>query len=116
MIDVTGEPDSQRERGGVAVGGAGTDEGHPAWCSAQHCFVTDEGVRVHEQALTRWEDGTAEVRLESRLVDPADDANVYVELELQSLSIAANQFYGVLPVAVVRRLCDQLTAHLDALS
>lgn len=113
MIDIVGVPDSQRERGGV-VGGEGSDDEHPAWCSSEYCFVTDEGVRVHEQAPTRWEDDTAEVRCESRLVDPADDVDVYLELELQSLRLAANQFYGVVPVAAVRRLCDQLSAHLDA--
>jgi hypothetical protein len=46
-----------------------TDGEHPAWCSAEHCYVTDEGVRVHEQAPTRWEDDTAEVRCESQLRD-----------------------------------------------
>lgn len=104
----------QGERGRVAVDGKGTDDEHPAGCSSEYCFVTEEGVRVHVQAPTRWEDDTAEVRWESRLVDPADDANVYVELELQSLRVAANQFYGVVSVAAVRRLCDQLSAHLDA--
>ncbi|MGH3898063.1 MAG: hypothetical protein ACRDTA_07355 [Pseudonocardiaceae bacterium] len=113
MIDIAGVSDSQREHSEV-VGGEGSDDEHPAWCSAEYCYVTDDGVRVHEQAPTRWEDDTAEVRCESRLVDPADDADVYVELELQSLRFAANQFHGVVPVAAVRRLRDQLSAHLDA--
>jgi hypothetical protein len=47
---------------------------NPAWCDPQHCFVTDEGVRVPEQAPTRGEDDTAAVRFESRLVDLAEAA------------------------------------------
>jgi hypothetical protein len=57
------------------------EAGHPAWCHPQHCFVTGEGVRVHQQGPTRWED--EEVRCESRLLDPADDERVYLELHLQ---------------------------------
>ena len=72
------------------------------------------GVRVHEQAPIRWQDDTAEVRCESRLLDPADDPNIYVELLLQNLRLTPSQFYGVVPVAAARRLRDQLTAHLDA--
>lgn len=109
------ETESQpRERGAVAVDGKGTDDEHPAWCSSERCYVTDEGVRVHEQAPTRLEDDTAEVRFESRLLDPADDSNIYVELHLQSLRFTASQFHWLVPVTTARRLRDQLTAHLDA--
>ena len=90
------------------------DAEHPAWCSPAHCFVTDEGVRVHEQAPTRWEDDTGEVWCESRLIDPADDANIYVELHLQNLRIKDNRFSWIVPLDTARRLRDQLTEHLDA--
>ncbi|MGH3832170.1 MAG: hypothetical protein ACRDRS_17270 [Pseudonocardiaceae bacterium] len=90
------------------------DDGHPAWCSAEHCFITDDGVRVHEQAPVRGEDDDAEVQFESRLVDLADDPDIYLELRLKSPKLRANEFYGLMPVATARRLRDQLTAHLDA--
>ncbi len=76
--------------------------------------VPDEGVRVHEHAPTHWEDDTAEVRFESRLVDPADDPNIYVELRLRNLRFDGNRFDWFVPVDAARRLCDQLTEHLDA--
>ncbi|MGH3772544.1 MAG: hypothetical protein ACRDRW_14305 [Pseudonocardiaceae bacterium] len=87
---------------------------HPAWCSAEHCFITDEGVWIHEQALAHWEDDNAEIRVESRLVDLADDPETYLELRLKSLRLTPNDFYGLIPVTTARRLRDQLTAHLDA--
>ncbi|MGH3718189.1 MAG: hypothetical protein ACRDRI_04970 [Pseudonocardiaceae bacterium] len=90
------------------------DDGHPAWCSAGHCFITDEGVRVHEQAPVSWEDDDAEIRVESRLVDPTDDPDVYLRLYLMSMRLPANGFHGLMPVTTARRLRDQLTAHLDA--
>lgn len=89
-----------------------TDQ-HPAWCSAEHCFITDDGVRVHEQAPAHWEDETAAVRIETRLIDPADDLNVYVELCATSLMFNSH-FHAIMPTAAARRLRDQLTAHLDA--
>jgi hypothetical protein len=66
----------QREPGRVVAeeDAKRTDDENPAWCSAEHCYVTDEGVQVHEQAPARWEDDTAEVRCESQLLDPADDS------------------------------------------
>ncbi len=97
----------------MAVDGKRADDEHPAWCSPSHCYVT-EGVRVHEQAPTHWEDATAELRCETRLVDPADDGNVYVELDLHNLRLTNFHYYGCLPVEVARRLRDQLTEHLDA--
>ncbi len=87
---------------------------HPAWCSPTDCFVTDEGVRVHQQAPTRWEDGTAELRCESRLLDPADDEHVYLELHLQCLRLRGNGLSWCVPLDTARRLRDQLTEHLDA--
>jgi hypothetical protein len=72
------------------------------------------GARVHQQALTRWEDDTAEVRFESQLLDPGDDEDVYLQLHLQCPRLRGNGFSWVMPVDTVRRLRDQLTAHLDA--
>ncbi|MGH4000771.1 MAG: hypothetical protein ACRDTJ_25285 [Pseudonocardiaceae bacterium] len=113
MSDVTGKQASGES--GQADDGNWHGGFHPAWCSAEHCFVTeDDGVRVHVQAPTRWEDGTAEVRVETRLIDPADDPGAYVELSVQNLRFKTSQYYGILPVTAVRRLRDQLTAHLDA--
>ena len=113
MIDVPETQDPQYERGRV-VADKCADAEHPTWCSAEHCYVTDEGVRVHEQAPSRWEDDTAEVRCESRLIDPADDSNIYVELHLQNLRLKDNRFSWFVPLATARRLRDQLTEHLDA--
>lgn len=90
-----------------------TDQ-HPAWCSAERCFVTDDGVRVHEQAPVRWEDETSAVRIETRLIDPADGLNVYVELCATSPRFKGSSVYAIMPTAAARRLRDQLTAHLDA--
>jgi hypothetical protein len=88
------------------------EAGHPAWCHPQHCFTTDEGVRVHQQGPMRWED--EEVRCESRLLDPADDEHVYLELYLQCLRIRGNAFSWCMTLDTTRRLRDQLTEHLDA--
>ncbi|MGH3718608.1 MAG: hypothetical protein ACRDRI_07155 [Pseudonocardiaceae bacterium] len=90
------------------------DNEHPAWCSAEHCFITDEGVWIHEQAPTHWEDDNAEIRVESRLVYLADDPDTYLELRLTSLRLRLNDFFGLMPVTTARRLRDQLTTHLDA--
>lgn len=98
----------------MAVDGKRTDDEHPAWCHPQHCFVTDEGGRVHQQAPTRWEDDTAEVSCETRLLDPADDEHVYLELSLRCLRLRRNGFSWVVPLDTARRLRDQLTEHLDA--
>jgi hypothetical protein len=64
VTDICEIPDPQGEPCGVGVAGKRADDEHPAWCSPEHCFVTDEGVRVHHQAPTCWEDDTAEVRCE----------------------------------------------------
>ncbi len=115
MNDVPETPKhQQREPGAAEEDGKRTDDEHPAWCSPQHCYVTDEGVRVHEQAPTRWEDDTAEVRFESQLLDPADESTIYVALQLQNLSLKDNRFDWVVPLDTARRLRDQLTEHLDA--
>jgi hypothetical protein len=76
--------------------------------------VTDDGVRVHQQAPVVWEDDAAEVLFEGQLVDPADGLNVYVELHLWDLRVTTDRFYGALPVDTARRLRDELAAHLDA--
>jgi hypothetical protein len=91
------------------------EAGHPAWCDPQHCSVTDEKVRVHEQAPTRWEDDTAglQVRFESRLLDPGGDDTTSLELPLRNLKIR-DEFSALLPLDAARRLRDQLTEHLDA--
>lgn len=91
------------------VGAAG---GHPTWCSAQECHVS-LGTRVHRQAPVRWEDTAARVSVESRLLDPADDPHVYVELTLTELRFG-DQFHNCLPLEVAQRLRDQLTAQLNA--
>jgi hypothetical protein len=72
---------------------------HPVWCDPQHWYVTDEKVRVHEQAPARWEDDTAglRVRFESRLLDPGDDDTTYLELRLRNLKIR-DEFYAFLPL------------------
>jgi hypothetical protein len=113
VIDVPEAQDPQLQPGRIAMDKR-ADAKHPAWCSLAHCFVTDEGVRVHHQAPVRWEDHEAEVRFESRLLDPADDEHVYLELHLQCLRFRGNGFSWFVPVAAVRRLRDQLTEHLDA--
>ena len=74
--------------------------------------MTDEGVRVHQQGTTRWKD--EEVRCESRLLDPADDENVYLELHLQCVRLKDNRFSWVVSLDTARRLRNQLTEHLDA--
>jgi hypothetical protein len=114
VTDIPETLHSPRERGRVAVNGKRADDEHPAWCSPERCYVTDEGVRVHQQAPTRWEDDAAEVRFESRLLDPGDDEAVYLQLHLQCLRLRGNGFSWVMPLDTVRRLRDQLTAHLDA--
>ncbi len=116
VIDITGTQGSQRERGPAAMDGNGADGQHPAWCSPQHCNVTDDGVRGHEQAPVRWEDHEGEVRWESRLFDPADAEHPYVELSLENLRLTWVHYYGILPLEVARRLRDQLTKHLDAVA
>ncbi len=87
---------------------------HPAWCSPAGCCVTDEGVRVHQQAPTRWEDDTAELRCDSRLLNPADDEHLYLELHSQCLRLRDNGFSWCVTLDTARRLRDQLTEHLDA--
>jgi hypothetical protein len=114
VIDVRETQDPQGERGQVAVDGKRGAGEHPAWCSVADCFVTNEGVRVHQQAPTRWEDDTAELRCESQLLDPADDEHVYLELHLQCLRLRGNGFSWCVTLDAARRLRDQLTEHLDA--
>jgi hypothetical protein len=85
------------------------------WCSPQHCFVTDDGVRVHQQVPTRWDgDCVVPLRFQTCLIDPGDDDTTYLELRMRDLKLLRDQFYGLLPLDVARRLRDQLTAHLDA--
>ncbi len=114
VTDVHETPHPQHERDPVAVDGQCGAGEHPAWCSPADCCVTDEGVRVHQQAPTRWEDSTAELRCESRLLDPADEEHVYLELHLQCPRLRRNGFHWCVPLDTARRLRDQLTEHLDA--
>ncbi len=116
MIDVTETQGSQREPGRAAVDGNGCDEQHPAWCSPEHCLVTEDGVRVHQQAPVSWEDHEAEVLFESRLLDPADEQDTYLELSLKNLQLTRFHYLGILPLEVARRLRDQRTEHLDAVA
>ena len=64
------------------------DAGHPAWCSPEHCYRTDDDVQVHQQAPSRW-DGQCVVslRFETCLIDPGDDNNTYLELCLRNLKL-----------------------------
>ncbi|MGQ0777016.1 MAG: hypothetical protein ACT4NY_21805 [Pseudonocardiales bacterium] len=107
-------PDCVHEasRWSAESGVSGDDSGHPGWCSPRHCYLTEEGERVHQSAPTRWED--CEVRFEITLVSPEDDYLTYVELRLASLIFAGSCFYAAMPVPAARRLRDQLSAHLDA--
>jgi hypothetical protein len=54
------------------------------------------------------------VRCESRLLDPADDEHVYLELHLHCVRLRDNGFSWVVSLDTARRLRDQLTEHLDA--
>jgi hypothetical protein len=94
----------------------GAETGHPAWCDPQQCFVTEDGVRVHQQVIACWEDSdTAEgVRFESRLIDPGDDEQVYLDMHIQCLMLRGNSFSWVVPLDTARALRDQLTVHLDS--
>jgi hypothetical protein len=102
---------------------------HPAWCSPGHCYRTDDGVRVHQQAPSRWEgkcvvplrfetslldpgDDTT-TYLELRVLDPSDDEHLYLDLDLRCLKLTGNGFRWVVTLDTARRLRDQLTAHLD---
>jgi hypothetical protein len=89
---------------------------HPGWCSPEHCYRTDSGIRVHQQAPTCWEDpDPAEgVRFESRLIDAGDDEQVYLDMHIQCLMLRGNSFSWVVPLDTARALRDQLTTHLDS--
>jgi hypothetical protein len=84
--------------------------------SPAHCFITEEGIRVHQQVIECWEDpDTAEgVRFVSRLIDPSDDQQVYLDLHIQCLPLRGNSFSWVVPLDTARALRDQLSAHLDS--
>jgi hypothetical protein len=113
MIDVpeTSDPQGERGRGAVDTHAGGE---HPAWCSPEHCWMTDDGVRVHEQAPSRWDaECVVPLRFESCLIDPGDDDTTYLELRMRDLK-SREQFYGILPLDTVRQLRDQLTEHLNA--
>ena len=97
---------------GFAGNGVGSC-GHRVWCAPDECYFS-EGTLVHLQPLTRWEDESAEVAVESRLVGPVDESTVYVELSVWNLRLSWLHYEGYLPVEVARRLRDQLSAHLDA--
>lgn len=98
----------------MAVDGRRADDEHPAWCSPAHCFVTEEGVRVHEQAPIRWEaQCVAPLRFETCLIDPGDDDTTYLELRVRDLKWRG-EFHAILSLDTARRFRDQLTEHLDA--
>lgn len=88
--------------------------GHPSWCSPQHCFLHEDGVRVHEQEPVRWEE--SEVRFESQLLFPDGEhpPTTYLQLCIDDLRLTWRFVDVFLPIATARRLRDQLTAHLDA--
>ncbi|MGH3801186.1 MAG: hypothetical protein ACRDTD_13815 [Pseudonocardiaceae bacterium] len=87
---------------------------HPSWCSPQHCFLDEDGVRVHEQEPVRWEE--CQVRFESRLLFPDGEhpPTTYLQLSLENLWLTWRFVDAFLSIAAARRLRDQLTAHLDA--
>ncbi|MGH3826892.1 MAG: hypothetical protein ACRDQX_06935 [Pseudonocardiaceae bacterium] len=87
--------------------------GHPPWCSRQHCFVNEDGVQVHHQEPVRWEDG--EVRFESQLFFPDGEhpPTIYLKLSIENLLLTWRVIDTFLPTTTARRLRDQLTAHLD---
>ncbi len=87
---------------------------HPSWCSPQHCFLNEDGVRVHEQEPARWEQ--CEVRFESRLFFPDGEhpPATYLQLRIDDLRLTCRGVDAFLPIAAARRLRDQLTAHIDA--
>ncbi|MGH3870367.1 MAG: hypothetical protein ACRDSR_02450 [Pseudonocardiaceae bacterium] len=88
--------------------------GHPSWCSPQHCFVNDDGVQVHQQEPVDWEE--SEVRFESQLLFPDGEhpPTTYLQLSIESLRLTSRYVDAFLPITTVRRLRDQLTTHLDA--
>ncbi len=100
---------------GVRPDQAGTPvSGHPSWCSPQHCFLNEDGVRVHEQQPVRWEE--CEVRFESRLLFPEGEhpPATYLQLSIENLRLTWRGVDAFLPIAAARQLRDQLTSHLDA--
>ena len=54
------------------------------------------------------------MRCESRLLDPADDEHVYLELHLHCVRLRDNGFSWVVSLDTARRLRDQLSEHLNA--
>jgi len=88
------------------------DEYHPGWCSAEHCYRTDHGVRVHLQAPSRWEDD--QVRFETELMSPEDETTTYLELHIEDLRLPWRCVNAYLSVPAAHRLRDRLNAHLDA--
>lgn len=96
-------------RGTEETAPAGTG-GHPPWCSPQHCYLTEEGIRVHVQRPVRWRDDTGEVQFTSGLIHPLDDDRTYLELMVTS-SPLRDSVHAVMSMAAARRLRDQLSAH-----
>lgn len=89
-------------------------EEHPGWCSPEHCYRTEDGVRVHVQAPTSLDGGddVDPLRIETSLFDPRDDPKTYLELSLRDPA-SRHEFYALLTLDTARALRDQLTAHLD---
>ncbi|MGH3815075.1 MAG: hypothetical protein ACRDUV_21960 [Pseudonocardiaceae bacterium] len=47
------------------------------------------------------------------LIDPGDDDTTYLELHIRDLKLR-DEFYGLPPLDVARRLRDELPEHLEA--
>lgn len=84
---------------------------HPAWCDPQHCYVTDDGVRVHQTALACYEDGLS--RFELQLLCPEDEFVTYLQLLVEDLRLGRS-VCAFAPVVTVAWLRDQLAEHLEA--
>ncbi|MGH3769891.1 MAG: hypothetical protein ACRDRW_00580 [Pseudonocardiaceae bacterium] len=101
--DLDNLPHASRRGGPVA--------GHPAWCCPRHCFVTDDGVRVHQSAPTRDEDAGAWV--ETRLVCPEDGSDTYLQLLVADMRFG-REVTPFVQLATATRLRDRLSAYLNA--
>ena len=73
--------------------------------------MTDDGVRVHQSACGRYEDGVS--RVETQLVWALDEPDPYLQLLVEDLKFGRH-VPPFLPLATVARLRDELTAYLDA--
>lgn len=108
MVDgATAEPIGD----GHPVGRRGPLRGHPVWCSPQHCYVTDDGVRVHQSAPTRDADDASWV--ETQLISSDDESDTYLELLVRDVRFG-REVPPFLELATAGRLRDRLSAYLAA--